>query len=195
MNLVCFANHTGGGIVCDLLNNANSPLSGIRVRSTAHGVLKMGDTGRVHRQFDKDHWQFLKQQVETDPFLSKSWVGTHCHPSCIPDVYLNEFTKIIAITTETWESKWYRYLRLVHGNLQPTKMPIEESASYLVAETFESHAKCVNIEFKEVVNGNFVKAFALNTETFNKWTEANNFLYTNPDPKLLDFFKVHNGNQ
>jgi hypothetical protein len=194
MNLVCFAHHTGGGIVCDLLNNSNSPLSGIRVKSTAHGALKIGDTGRVHRTFNEDYWKFLKHQADADVFLANSWVGTHCHPSCIPEKYLDEFNKRIAITTELEESKWYRYLRIVHGNLQLTKMPVEESAAYLVAESFESDSRCVNIEFKDIVNGNFVKAFDLNQETFNKWKQANEFLYKDTDPRLLELFKAKNGN-
>jgi hypothetical protein len=43
------------------------------------------------------------------------YFGTHCHPSCIPEKYLSMFDEIIAITTETTNSKLLRFVRMNNG--------------------------------------------------------------------------------
>jgi hypothetical protein len=199
MNLVCFAHHCGGGIVCDLLNDAWSPMDGIRVRSTAHGLLKIITEGTIIRKFDEEHWKFMKYQIEINPWLKDKndlWVGTHCHPSAIPDKYLDDFEKIISIVCTTKKSKLYRYLRIVYGNLMPSpsKMLIEYPAAHLVKEDFETHPKCINIEFEDIVDGRFVEQYNLSIERFEEWKNSNKFLYQDVDPRLLTIFEeAYNG--
>lgn len=197
MNLVCFAHHCAGGLLCDLLNDVWSPMDGIRVRSTAHGLLKIITEGQIIRQFDEEHWKFMKHQIEINPWLSKEkdlWVGTHCHPSAIPDKYLDEFDKVIGVTCITKKSKLYRYLRIVYGNLVPSKLPREYPAAHLVKEDFETHPKCINIEFEDIVDGRFVEQYNLSKERFEEWKNSNKFLYQEVDPRLLKIFEeAYNG--
>ncbi len=197
MNLVCFAHHCAGALLCDLLNKSWSPMDGIRIRSTAHDLLKIGGKGQILRTFNEEQWRFMKYQIEIDPWFSKEkelWVGTHCHPSAIPDKYLDEFKSIIAITCITKKSKLYRYLRIVYGNLMPSKIPIELSGAHLVKEDFEAHPKCTSIEFESIVDGTFVEQYNLSKERFEDWKQSNKFLYQEVDPRLLKIFEeAYNG--
>ena len=57
MKLVCFANQTGGGLMCDLLNKEESSrYNKYHITSATHGMFKTGDTGGVHRIFDEAAW-------------------------------------------------------------------------------------------------------------------------------------------
>ena len=192
MNLICFANFTAGGLLCDLLNNTTSKINGINLKTNlAHSFLKINDNGRVCRTFNKDFWdkrlngnKILLLVTETlNKDLSSFYVGTHSHPSCIPSEYLNKFNKVISITTETQESKFFRYVRMCHG----LKDTVPEHNVYNVIESFESSANCINIEFKDIVNGKYILENNLNYEYYKIWREANPFLYS-IEPKLLDTF-------
>lgn len=191
MNLVCFANHTAGGLVCDLLNNVKKiNMYGMRSIGTAHGLFKIGDVGSVCRNFNEEYWNFQKTSLKSDQWLSSIsdlWTGTHCHPSCIPEKYLNQFEKILAITTERNTSKLYRYIRLCYSKTYNITEP-EIIAAKDVMETFESYPGCINVEFEDIVNGKFVKDFKLSEVNFNKWKDSNKFLYEDFDNRLIEIF-------
>jgi len=50
------------------------------------------------------------------------------------------------------------------------------------------HPLCQNVEFEDIVNGNFVRDNNLNIEVFNYWKSINSFLYQEPDQKLKEYF-------
>ena len=53
---------------------------------------------------------------------------------------------------------------------------------------WRSHPLCQNVEFEDIVNGNFVRDNNLNIEVFNYWKSINSFLYQEPDQKLKEYF-------
>ena len=53
---------------------------------------------------------------------------------------------------------------------------------------WKSHSLCQNVEFEDIVNGNFVRDNNLNIEVFNYWKSINPFLYEEPSQKLKDYF-------
>lgn len=182
MNLVCFSNNTAGGLVCDLLNGNSVEMLGYKTTNQEHSAFKILDTPRIQRTFYLAAWNHkLAQFADSD-----KWLGTHFHPSVIPN--LSAFNKVIAITTESRESKLFRWLRYYHGwfkNNTPnwretddldTIDKIRELAKD-VFEPFEPHPQCKNIEFKDIVNGNFIKAENLDLLQFAVWQEANPWLY------------------
>jgi hypothetical protein len=185
MNLVCFANNTGGGLVCDLLNNKFN-INSYKTANIEHSKFKIGDTPTVQFLFDIDQWnRIVDNNREFD-----SWGGTHIHPSVIPD--LSIFNRVIAITTHSRNSKLYRFLRYYHGwfctehpnwtedNSLATIDKIRELAKNVFVE-FVEHPDCENIEFEHIVNGNFVTNNNLNIEYFTKWKLSNPWLYNIPE--------------
>jgi hypothetical protein len=216
MKLVCFANQTGGGLMCDLLNKEESSrYNKYHITSATHGMFKTGDTGGVHRIFDEAAW--LKSLDKLNEKLSKNQIpsdamyfGTHCHPSCIPEKYLSMFDEIIAITTETTNSKLLRFVRIYNGIIKilggswdgpPDGYTIQDDSfyftekvdeikarCYLSLDEFESNSNCTNIEFEDIINGKFVNDNQLNNNIFNTWKEKNSFMYQPIDPFLLNMF-------
>jgi hypothetical protein len=192
MNLICFPNFTAGGLMCDLLNNTTNKFDGITLKANlAHSFLKLNDNGRVCRTFNKEYWDkrlngsnillLITETLNKD--LNSFYIGTHCHPSCIPIEYLNKFNKVISITTESQESKFFRYIRMCHG--LPSTMA-EHNADNVI-ESFESNPNCINIEFVDIVNGKYVIENNLNYDHYANWKKINPFLYS-IEPKLLDTF-------
>lgn len=190
MNLICFSNFTAGALLCDLLNGTVNKIDGIVVRNNAHNFLKINDNGRVCRRFNKQYWDrqlngsnILLNTEILNKDLNNFYVGTHSHPSCIPTEYLNKFNKVISITTDSQESKFFRYIRMCHG--LPSMMA-EHNVNNVI-ESFESSSICTNIEFKDIVNGKYIVENNLNYVHYDNWKKANSFLYS-IDPILLDTF-------
>lgn len=186
MNLVCFSNNTAGGLVCDLLNNTSSELNGYKTTGFAHNAFKISDTPTVQWSVDVEQWQNLVKKFKH----SNIWMGTHLHPSGIPDI--KDFNSVLAITTHTRESKIYRWLRYYHGwwrkdnpSWQETddlscKDQIRELAKNVFVE-FTAHPGCWNVEFSDIVDGTFVRQNDLNQNYFHNWKSANSFLNYTPD--------------
>lgn len=195
MNLVCFANHTAGGLLCDLLNDTRSQIDApILYKNIEHHVFTFKNNARVCRYFDEATWtQREKRIIDSSKDI---WYGTHIHPSSIPESYFNKFNKVIAITTVTKRSKFYRFLRCYYLNdmaftvnsiiNSPKKDP--EQIAELIKETFEPDHRCINIEFEDIVDGKYVSENNLNMDQLNIWKNHNNFLFSNIDPTLVEVF-------
>jgi hypothetical protein len=186
MNLVCFSSNTGGGLICDLLNNNPICMSGYKTTNQEHSGLKILDTPTVQRTLHLNAWNYRVEQFKN----TDKWFGTHYHPSIIPDLSL--FDTVIAITTETRDSKLYRWLRYYHGWFKSHNPEWQESDSLDaidrvrelskdVFETFESHPGCVNIEFADIVNGSYIDSANLDRSQFSLWQQANPWLYTSEE--------------
>lgn len=216
MKLVCFANQTGGGLICNLLNKVElSRYNKYHILSSRHGIFKIGDTGGVHRIFDEEAWliqlDILNEMFSNNLIASSDmYFGTHCHPSCIPEKYLNMFDEIIAITTETTNSKLLRFVRIYNGIIKilggswdgpPDGYIIQDDSFYFTKKVdeikkwcyraldeFESNSNCTNIEFEDIINGKFVNDNQLNTNIFKIWKEKNSFMYDPIPPFLLNMF-------
>lgn len=182
MKLICFSNNTAGGLICDLLNNQAINLKGYQTTSKEHSLFKIGDTPTVQWTVDRTLWDKALNNFRNDT----RWVGTHCHPSGIPDLTI--FDKVICITTTTKQSKLYRWLRYYYGwfltvtpkFIQDQSLESIDKCRILcknVFEEFTPYINCINIEFEDIVNGNFIKQSNLNLIEFEKWKQANKFLY------------------
>lgn len=185
MKLVCFANNTGGGLVCNLLNSNYDlrPCHGpYDVTSDKSHKFCVGDTASIQTSLDVTQWEQLIKKNKND----NNWLGTHLHPSIIPDPTI--FDEIIAITTTSRISKLYRWLRYYHGLLPRLDPDWKESnniesidkircLAYNIFEEFMPHSSCTNIEFQDIISGKFVREYNLNIEYFQNWKERNPWLY------------------
>lgn len=181
MKLICFSNNTAGGLLCDLLNNRTSDMTGYRTEGPHHSAFKVGDAPGVQWSVDTEIWN--SRIIQNQNF--DCWLGTHAHPSAIPDIQV--FDKVIAITTMSRSSKLYRWLRYYHGwwkshNPQWRETndlvdidQMREMAKNVFVE-FTPHPNCWNIEFCDIVDGIFVEQQGLNLEYFHKWKSSNQFL-------------------
>lgn len=186
MNLVCFSNNTAGGLLCDLLNGNSVEMLGYKTTNQEHSAFKILDTPRVQRILYPAAWKYtVSQFIDSD-----KWFGTHFHPSVIPN--LSEFDRVIAITTESRNSKLFRWLRYYHGWFKNSIPDWQENndldsidkireLAKDVFETFETHPQCENIEFEDIVNGSYIKSADLDWLQFSVWQQANPWLYTSEE--------------
>lgn len=195
MNLVCFSNNTGGGILCDLLNNKTPNMNGYKCTGVEHSLLKISDSSTVSREVDSKRWQQVIIQLLSND-ADNRWVGTHYHPSAIS---LQSFKTTIAITTESRESKLYRWLRYYNGWFKTIEPDWQETSNLdqidrirclakNVFEPFESHPQCTNVEFADIVSGEFIYKNNLNKEHFAVWQQNNPWLYNDNNTWAVDRF-------
>lgn len=182
MKLVCFANNTGGGLLCDLLNQTRSRFEGYKTSSSEHSMLKITDTPWIEKKFDQESWNQTVNYI----VLKDKWFGTHYHPSIIPK--LDQFESVIAITTETRQSKLYRWMRYYYGWFKSVHPEFVESddiesidkircLAKNVFMPFEAHPKCINYEFSKLVDASLIYDLQLDSEYFIQWQQRNPWLY------------------
>jgi hypothetical protein len=183
MKLVCYSNNTAGGLLCTLLNNTPFEMSNsYAVKGAEDNFLKISDTATVTTTIDHSAW--YRQLDKISP--TDKWVGTHHHPSLIPN--LNDFEEVIAITTETRQSKLYRWLRYYNGWFKSVTPQWRETDDLVdidkirclaknVFEPFSTHPDCINIEFADIVDGTFIQDNLLNSHHFSLWKQHNLWLY------------------
>ena len=56
MKLVCFSNNTGGGLVCDLLNNTHNLTENYNTNGRHHNAFKISDTPNIELTINVDKW-------------------------------------------------------------------------------------------------------------------------------------------
>ena len=244
MNIICFSSHSAGGIMCDLLNNTSMD----RVASTRkrmdplyvifnreHNMLKGVRVDRKNSYIDISNGVFNNEMylecIRELKYRNKpqdTWVGTHWHPTVIPNHILTS-NKVIVITNERYASRLLLFIRLVNGIIKIGKgippwdatlgkKPNTDITEAILSAGFnindlldesimfdlfpdqlrslrrqanniwKSHSLCQNVEFEDIVNGNFVRDNNLNIEVFNYWKSINPFLYQDPSQKLKDYF-------
>jgi hypothetical protein len=192
-NLICFPHYTAGGLLCDILSNTYSPIDeNGGIQSIAHSIGKIGDTDTVLTDFDPAKFMstLAKKTLDND-----AWVGTHCWPGSLP---VEQFNKIIVISTSTYRSKIYRWLRAYnHYFLNSRKLlnltgmeridKLRETAkNYLVPfNPVLTAPNIFNIEFADIVENTAEFSFVNNNvdtgKHLHRWQQINNFLY---DPNL-----------
>lgn len=186
MKLVCFANNTAGGLICDLLNNKISEFDGYRIDNIEHSLLKVGDTPTIQTQISINRWNYKVSALKDQT----GWLGTHAHPNAIPD--LSIFEDVIVITTLTRKSKLYRWLRCYHGwykaafpnwveDDSPASIDKIRELAKNVFEEFKPYPNCKNIEFEDIVEGKFIKDNNLNWDYYSTWKKNNSYLYDNAE--------------
>ena len=187
MNLVCFAGLTAGALVCNLLNNKFYTITPTHTVSFEHNKFKsnLENNYDVYTTYDEDFWIKNTNRIdERDVYF-----GTHCHPSVIK--VLDKFKKVLVITITTDQSKFYRYLRsyYMRNNVGDTYKSNIMSAKNIIKNNFMPLDNCYNVEFEDIVNGNFVKDNNLNIDYFNEWKRINNYLYEPYNPVIVEYFE------
>jgi hypothetical protein len=200
MNLVCFPHYTCGGLLCDIFSDKFSPVAANGgIASVEHSVGKIGDTASVLTEFSVE--QFM-QSVKTVP--DGAWVGTHCWPGALP---LDQFERVIVITTTTYRSRVYRWLRAYHHYY--SKRWSEISGMELIDKTRETaknytvpfdpvfDQQVENVEFADVVETTaefeYLTQGHSTEQHMTRWKNLNNFLYKSDlwnDPVAVEFARA-----
>lgn len=186
MKIVCFPHYTCGGLLCDILNNTFSKISSNGgIKSIEHAIGKLGDSDTVHTNFDINDIHQVAQN-----YLGGKWIGTHCW---LGNTDLKVFDRVINITTMTYRSQLYRWLRAYHHhyvkstpwqNLEGVAAidkQRETAKNYLYAFEKIVSERVVNIEFSDVVERkpSFVNLLPGNYQRhLDRWQQVNNFLYS-----------------
>ncbi len=188
MNLICFPHYTCGGLLCDIFQQTFSPVgSNGGIGSFFHSIGKIGDSDSVFDQFDPDLFNSTIQNLNYD---QSTWIGTHCWPG---NVDLSNFDQVLLITTTTFRSKLYRWIRAYYHYYSSSK-PWEEKAGLdrvdKERETAKNYLKpflpvcannVINLEFSEVVDVSQEFKKLVNTVDYKphigRWRELNSFLY------------------
>ncbi len=185
--LICFPHYTCGGLICDILNDTFSAVgSNGGISSFHHSLGKIGDNSAVFADFD------VAEFMRNLPDLPKQWLGTHCWSGRLP---LDQFEQVINITTTTYKSQAYRWVRTYHHYYVKTwpalsGMELQDklrctAKNYLIPFEAVEHQCVYNIEFADIVEDTQEFRALVGTADVEKhldrWKKINNFLY---DEKL-----------
>lgn len=188
MNLICFPHYTCGGLLCDIFNETFSPvLKNGGIGSIYHNVGKIGDSDSVLVNFDPDEFSKKLQRIRID---KKLWIGTHCWPGTVDISMCNQ---VVVITTTTFRSKLYRWMRAYHHYYKKLESwnslsaqdkidkERETAKNYLVAFGPVNKGNVINIEFSEVVENSVEFSHLIGQRNVDahlqRWKSINSFLY------------------
>jgi hypothetical protein len=192
INLICFPHYTAGGLLCDILSGTFSPIApNGGINSLAHQVGKIGDSDTVLDNYNSQ--EFLSKLAELN-VTGDSCIGTHCWPGALNISQLNQLvTRTIVITTTTYRSKLYRWIRAYYHYYEKSDPWLSVLGSERIdkeRETAKNYIKpflpvhgehIINIEFAEIVENS--QQFQNLIEDYNignhivRWREINYFLY------------------
>lgn len=189
MNLICFPHYTCGGLLCDMLNGTFSEIaSNGGINSISHGLGKIGDSNTVMIDYDQEMFMDTIQNLKLEH--NDEWIGTHCWPGRL-DLSLAE--QVIVVTTTTFRSKLYRWIRAYHhyylksepwlsvADQQRIDKERETAKNYLIAFDPVFQPNVVNIEFAEVVENSVefqnLVAHCDMGRHLDRWRNINSFLY------------------
>jgi hypothetical protein len=137
---------------------------------------------------DYDTKKFM-QKVLSKNLPNNSWVGTHCWPGLLP---LEQFNKVLVVTTTTFKSKIYRWARAHHHYFSPTWKNLsgidlidksrETAKNYLVPfAPVPTTSNVLNVEFADIVETTPEFYYAIDhresASHIARWKEVNYFLY------------------
>jgi hypothetical protein len=188
MKLICFPHYTCGGLLCDIFEQK---FSSVRIdgglRSFGHSIGKIGDSIDVYDDYDPA--VFYKKISEVDSNYS-GCIGTHCHPGKID---LDQFNDVVLITTSTYRSKVYRWIRAYHHYFSVTEewkklqgidridKQRETAKNYIKPFNPVKHKNVTNIEFSDIVENSENFQFLINKFDYaahlDRWRQLNDFLY------------------
>lgn len=186
--LVSFPHYTCGGLLCDILNETFSEISSYNggIHSHQHNLGKIGDNDTVFDDFDQNLFFSKLEEYNGD-----GWIGTHCWLGNTP---LDSIDKILNITTATYKSRLYRWIRSVKHyyissepwKSQKTTQDYRDKArstakNYLIPFNPIESNKVINIEFSDIVElkpkfVNFINSYNWK-ESIDRWKKQNSFLY------------------
>ena len=189
MNLVCFPHYTCGGLLCDIFSKTFSPVGqNGGINSLSHRIGKIGDSDTVYTDFDPKEFDNIIKEFNLNQTV---WAGTHCWPG---NVNLTSFDKVVCVTTTTFKSKIYRWMRAYYHYYNNSTPWTEKSGKERIdkeRETAKNYLKpflpvfdkpnVINIEFSEIVETSvgfekLVDGFDFQ-EHMTRWKNINKFLY------------------
>jgi hypothetical protein len=186
MILITFPHYTSGGLLCDMIDDTMSVTgSNGGLQNYSHNLLKVG-------KFDSIVQNSIDLAVFEEKFNScqdAKVAGTHCNPNALPCEW---FEKVINITTQTYNSKVYRWARayyhyyLTSGPWEQKGIKWIDKARSTAKLYLEPNLLCkkpnvINVEFEDIVNSssyfrNIIKDHSFDQQ-FEKWKSNNEFLY------------------
>ena len=186
MNLICFPHYTCGGLLSDILNETFSTVgTNGGIQSINHSLGKIGDSATTLTDYNTE---FFMEQLKKLNVEDSAWIGTHCWPGPLP---LHEFQQVINVTTATYRSRLYRWIRayyLYYSHSEPwlcltgqqrVDKERETAKNYLIAFEPVYHSQVINIEFAEIVEQqpSFTNIVDCNSAALVQWRDTNSFLY------------------
>jgi hypothetical protein len=184
MKLLCFPHYTCGGLLCDILNNTFSPVgSNGGINSIAHSIGKIGDTSAIYDNFSPTEFESRIKSLNTS-----DWIGTHCWPGKLS---LADYESVICVTTTTWPSKLYRWVRAYHHYYAPQWTQLsgmehidkvrETAKNYHVPFNPVIAYNVINIEFADIVENTQEFQHVVQNHSVHdhieRWRGLNSFLY------------------
>lgn len=185
MKIISFPHYTCGGLLCDILNNTYSEVdTNGGIRSIHHSLGKIGDSDSVYTDFDFEKLKQQLLQLSTD-----QWIGTHCW---LGHNDLEGFDQIINVTTMTYRSRLYRWVRAYHhyylssapwqglSGIDEIDKQRETAKNYLLPFSPIDHARVINLEFADVVESRPVMTQMLPSDYqshLDRWHRINAFLF------------------
>ena len=187
-NIICFPHYTAGGLLCDILSNTYSNLSDRGgIDSINHAIGKIGDADTVFDNYDPAD---LLLDLATKKINKDCWIGTHCWPGLLDPA---QFGQIISITTTTYRSKLYRWIRAYHhyylkstpwqavAGMERVDKERETAKNYIKPFLPVAGPNIINIEFAEIVDEgtqfkNLVAKHNISAH-MARWKQVNSFLY------------------
>jgi hypothetical protein len=187
-NIICFPHYTAGGLLCDILSDTYSTVGeNGGINSIRHELGKIGDSDTV---FDKYDPAELLSALDKIKIIDGSWIGTHCWPGLLD---VSRFNQIVNITTTTYRSKLYRWIRAYYHYYEKSEPWQHVSGMDRLdkeRETAKNYIKpflpvmgpnIINIEFAEIVEESqqFHSLLANNNSIthMERWKQINDFLY------------------
>jgi len=152
-----------------------------------HEAGKIGDSDTIFDKFDIDDLMYRVKNLDLD---DSKWISSHCWLG--PHTHL--FEQVINITTETYKSKLYRWLRTYYHyfsikqdwkdliGIDSIDKARETAKNYIVPFKSIIADNVINIEFADIVeNQTAIKKMGIkNIEKYmTTWKSKNAFLYDN----------------
>jgi len=186
--IICFPHYTAGGLLCDMLSNTYSEVGeNLGINSIRHNLGKIGDSDTVFDEYDSVELLDALDNIKID---KTEWAGTHCWPGLLD---LTKLDQVINVTTTTYRSKLYRWIRVYYHYYEKSEAWLAVSGMDRLdkeRETAKNYIKpflpvagtnVINIEFAEIVDEstqfkNLVGNSKI-TEHMKRWKTLNSFLY------------------
>lgn len=185
MKVISFPHYTCGGLLCDILNDTFSEADANGgIDSHRHSLGKIGDSDSIYTDFNLAILE--KQLIQCCP---DQWIGTHCW---LGKVSLEMFDQVINVTTLTYRSKIYRWVRAYHHHylksqpwsnltgIDQIDKQRETAKNYLKPFDRIPDHRVLNLEFAEVVECRPACTNLLPANVqhhFDRWKQINDFLY------------------
>lgn len=186
-NLVCFPHYTCGALICDIMMDKISPIeSNGAIGSVEHRRAKFKDSHGISIVDPQIFQNRIAHLTSIGEF--EGWMGTHAWPGQLP---LNDFEKVLVITTVTDRSKIYRWSRAYRHLFLPQWQTLdikqhidkarETAKNYLAAFDPVFKNNVTNIEFADIVETTAEFIGIIKEKNYHqslaRWQRVNNFLF------------------